>query len=551
MERSQRRELLAGNGFRKLHLFELADVAGEDVGQCLIIGESDGRAISEQPVAFDEMLEAPAAARQKDLAAAIGSASVASPEPSPPANHLSIATASTPDESVLDDQLRERTVAHIKRLFSEVVKLNPSDIDSESTFDKYGVDSLMSLGIVRRFETDFGKLRATLLFEYPTVDALTDYFLEGYREALAKRFGVVEERSKQQFTPAGRAAAPTTTLDTLGAVQAEVELQTSVSARSPEVETLRAQSVAHEPSQLKTENVLRSRASVFEDEAIAIIGVAGRYPMADTLEELWDNLKSGRNCVTEIPPARWDAEAHYRSDSDASERSHSKWGGFINDVDKFDALFFNISPKDAQSMDPQERLFLETAWHAIEAAGYTRRRLDGVQNRHAGGIGVFVGCMYQQYPFVTSNHAAGALLSSSSYWSIANRVSHFFNFNGPSLAVDSACSSSLSALHLACAGIKRGECIMAVAGGVNLNLHPSKYLRLQQQGMLASTAQSKSLGDGDGLVPGEGVGAVLLKPLSLAIRDRESSTVSSRAQWSITAVGRAGLAYRIRKCKRT
>src|SRR5262249_21768590 len=128
-------------------------------------------------------------------------------------------------------------------------------------------------------------------------------------------------------------------------------------------------------------------------------------------------------------------------------------------------------------------------------------------------------CMYHQYPFVTRNRDTGALLSTSSYWSIANRVSHFFNFDGPSLAVDTACSSSLTAIHLACASIRRAECIMAVAGGVNLNLHPSKYLRLQQQGMLASTAESKSLGNGDGLVPGEGVGAVLLKPLARAIED--------------------------------
>jgi len=164
---------------------------------------------------------------------------------------------------------------------------------------------------------------------------------------------------------------------------------------------------------------------------------------------------------------------------------------------------------------------METAWKTMEDAGYTREQLTAIQDKHNQGIGVYVGCMYQQYPFVVDDPQVGADLSAFSYWYIPNRVSAFLNLRGPSLAVDSACSSSLTAIHMACESIKSGECLMAFAGGVNLNLHPSKYALLNRMGILGSTDRNRSLGDGDGYIPGEGVGAVLLKPLSLAVQDRD------------------------------
>ena len=500
LDRDGWRHVLTGSGVEAVRFLDLAGGAGMSVGQCLIVGESDGCAVLHKPLAPKEASEAGATPPQEKGTAA------AAP---PPENEQAVA-ASAPDQHRAR-QLRAPTLAYVKKVFADVLRMRDSDLDSDATFEKYGVDSLMALSVTQRFEQDFGaRLPATLLFEYPTAAALADYALEQHREILEQRFGTGEQL-RQQSSPGSAPQPPATTQRVAEPAGVPVSSVGNVETRASSAPRLAAQHDARAAQ--------RSSAAAVEDEDIVIIGIAGRYPLADSVDALWENLKAGRNCVTEIPRARWEAQAHYAADADGSERSRSKWGGFIDDVDKFDALFFNVSPKEARSMDPQERLLLETVWHTVEAAGYTRRSLAALQKREGRGIGVFVGCMYQQYPFVAADHAAGALLSTSSYWAIANRISYFLNLTGPSFAVDSACSSSLTAIHLACESLRRGESGMAIAGGVNLNLHPSKYLRLQQLGMLASTPESRSLGEGDGLVPGEGVGAVLLKPLSSALRD--------------------------------
>lgn len=231
-------------------------------------------------------------------------------------------------------------------------------------------------------------------------------------------------------------------------------------------------------------------------------------------------MKAGKNSITEIPKERWDFQPYYDSEPNAYQ-FHSKWGGFIEDIDKFDATLFNISPSEAKAIDPQGRLLLETVWSVFEDAGYTRKRLTELQEKHNLGVGVFMGSMYQHYPFLVDDPALSATLASTSYWFIANRLSYFFNLQGPSFALDSACASALTAVHLACESIRRGESVMAIAGGVNLNLHPAKYQLLNTSGMLCSEDKSKSMGEGDGFVPSEGVGAILLKPLSLAIQDND------------------------------
>src|SRR5262249_32085802 len=167
-------------------------------------------------------------------------------------------------------------------------------------------------------------------------------------------------------------------------------------------------------------------------------------------------------------------------------------------------------------IDPQERLFLETVWETIEDAGYTRASISG------GRVGVYVGVMWGQYEFfgVDSIVSGDAAIPSSSYASIANRVSYYFDFHGPSIALDTMCSSSLTAIHLACEELRKGEIDAAIAGGVNVTIHPIKYLGLSQGKFVASDGKCRSFGQGgDGYVPGEGVGAVLLKPLEKALRD--------------------------------
>ncbi|GGR27194.1 SDR family NAD(P)-dependent oxidoreductase [Streptomyces netropsis] len=249
------------------------------------------------------------------------------------------------------------------------------------------------------------------------------------------------------------------------------------------------------------------------DDAIAIVGISGRYPMARSVDEFWANLRDGRDCITEVPADRWDHDAIHTDAKGVPGRSYGRWGGFVDGIDEFDAAFFHISPNEAAVLDPQERLFLQEAWHAFEEAGHAPSAWRG------RAVGVFVGVMYNQYQLHGVRAEPGFVPSSFSA-STANRVSFFLDLKGPSIALDTMCSSSLTALHLAVEAIRRGECEAALAGGVNLHVHPNKYLLLSQSSFLSTDGRCRAFGEGgDGYVPGEGVGVVLLRPLADALRD--------------------------------
>ncbi|HET8846629.1 MAG TPA: beta-ketoacyl synthase N-terminal-like domain-containing protein, partial [Ktedonobacteraceae bacterium] len=244
---------------------------------------------------------------------------------------------------------------------------------------------------------------------------------------------------------------------------------------------------------------------------------------AGTLREFWQNLKAGRDCVTEIPRERWDADLYYDADKTRPGKTYSKWGGFIEGVDQFDPFFFHISPREAEIMDPQERLILQYAYAALEDAGYTRGMRTREQGQSIGmSVGVYIGAMYEEYQLYGAQEQVQgrSVALSGSLSAIANRVSYFCNFSGPSMAVDTMCSSSLTALHLACGALSRGECEYALVGGINISVHPNKYLNLGQGKFASSKGRCESFGEGgDGYVPGEGVGVVLLKPLTRAVTD--------------------------------
>jgi thioester reductase-like protein len=186
----------------------------------------------------------------------------------------------------------------------------------------------------------------------------------------------------------------------------------------------------------------------------------------------------------------------------------------MDDVDRFDARFFGITPKDAQEMDPQQRLFLQTAWAAMEDGGYPPDRIiKSARRRGTKDAGVFAGVTFGEYQLIAGLPVAG-------YWAVPNRVSYQFGFNGPSFAVDTACSASLTAVHLACESLRRGECGYALAGGVNVSIHPGKFVLLGYGQWASSDGRCRTFGaGGDGYVPGEGVVALLLKPLADALED--------------------------------
>ncbi len=250
---------------------------------------------------------------------------------------------------------------------------------------------------------------------------------------------------------------------------------------------------------------------------IAVIGLSGLYPGAKTTEDLWKIVSNGKNKITEIPPDRWDVNTYYDPDPEKASKGkmYCKWGGFIDDAYMFDPLLFNISPRNAETTDPQVRKLLETTWTTLEDAGHKPLN-DTPQN-----IGVFMGVTSHTYNTMLfeENLKGNHVVSSANIAAITNLISYFFNFTGPSIPIDTECSSSLTAIHLACKSIQNGECEMALAGGVNLYLHPAKYIALSQVRILSQDEKSRSFGKGGtGFVPGEGVGAVLLKPLPEAVR---------------------------------
>jgi acyl transferase domain-containing protein/thioesterase domain-containing protein/acyl carrier protein len=254
---------------------------------------------------------------------------------------------------------------------------------------------------------------------------------------------------------------------------------------------------------------------------IAIVGIACRFPGAGNYEEYWSNLVQGRSSITEIPAERWPWQRYWGEQATEKRRSVSKWGGFITDIDAFDAGFFHISGREAQTMDPQQRIMMELAWNCLEDAGIPPIQLSDKK------VGVFVGLSSMDYAElqqldeqlnVEAHHSTG-----SAAVLVPNRVSHFLNLRGPSFTVDTACSSALYAVHLAAQSIQRGECRMALAGGINSLLNPIRYSYFSKTGMLSPTGSCKVFDESaDGYVRGEGAGLVLLKPLKKALKDGDA-----------------------------
>ncbi|WP_394843019.1 type I polyketide synthase [Pendulispora brunnea] len=263
------------------------------------------------------------------------------------------------------------------------------------------------------------------------------------------------------------------------------ELQEVVESLTPEQRTLLAELLAAGTA----------------DEPMAIIGMAGRFPGAPDVGAYWELLVEGRDAISETARGR---------------ANGARWGGFLEDVERFDAEFFGITPREAAAMDPQQRLFLETAWEALEDAGLPTASLRRT------ATGVFVGVSnfdYIWHQFRSLDEVDAYASSGSAHCIIANRISYLLDLTGPSLAVDTACSSSLVAVHLACQSLRARECDIALAGGVNLVLTPHLTTSLTRWGMMASDGRCKTFdARADGFVRGEGSGAVVLQRLTDAER---------------------------------
>ncbi|WP_035373166.1 non-ribosomal peptide synthetase [Pseudoduganella violaceinigra] len=380
------------------------------------------------------------------------------------------------------DALREQSILQFKKLIGGAIKVAVADIDATVSFDQYGIDSILVMELTGALREVFGNdsdISTTIFFEYQSIEELVDHFLRTDRAALVRWTGLGS-------APAHIPAAP----------------QEASPERADEPKLIAK--IASARRFLATAVPAPSQASVNSAPFdVAIIGLSGRYPQADDVNQFWENLLDGRNCISEIPAERWDSAKVYDARRNQPGKSYSKWAGLLNDVAGFDHLFFNITPREAQMISPQERLFLQEAYASIEDAGYTPAGLCPSRK-----VGVFVGVTHEYY-------ATG-----SRFWSIANRASYLFNFQGPSMAVDTACSSSLTAVHMAIESLRCGSSDVAVAGGVNLILAPGHMADLSELTLLSGGDKCKAFAaDGDGFVDGEAVGALVLKPLQKAIAD--------------------------------
>ncbi|MEU8872215.1 SDR family NAD(P)-dependent oxidoreductase [Streptomyces javensis] len=372
--------------------------------------------------------------------------------------------------------------AHVARLLAaQLGHEEATRLREDVGFLDLGLDSITAVDLAERLSQAFGTaLSVTDVFDHPTVIELADHLLRPSRPP------------EKPQSVAGPPASPAT------------ERPRPVTT-TPGVLHSGAGAVAHGSA-----------------EPVAIVGMAGRFPGADSVEQLWNLLSEGRDGVRTVPDGRWDTEAfratvHGDDDPDDS-RITTDQGGFLSDLARFDAPFFGIPAREAENLDPQQRLLLESAWHALEDGGIDPHRLKNSRT------GVFVGVSSNDYARLLAQagperldayYGTGTALNAA-----AGRIAYTLGLNGPALAVDTACSSSLVALHLAVRSLRSGETDAALAGGVNVLLDPMSWVAVSRAHMLSPDGRCRTFSaDANGFVRSEGCGVLVLKRLGDARRD--------------------------------
>jgi len=379
-----------------------------------------------------------------------------------------------PAFAATDGDLRAMLQSDLSDMVRELLNLGDGHVPPEKVLIDLGFDSIgltnFTKAINDRYQLD---ITPVLFFDYPSIDEIARYLSEEQGSRIANAI------ARPEVPPRQVSVAPPP--------EPQPERQTS--------------SVEHR----------------FIDEPIAIVGIAGVMPQSEDLDELWANLRDGKDLVSVIPEDRWPWQDYYGDPFTEVNKSNSKWGGFMKEIDKFDPLFFGISPREAQMMDPQQRIFLETVWKAIEDSGHKVSDLAGTRT------GLFVGVGSNDYLDLMRNQSIaldGYTASGNAHSVLANRVSYLLNLRGPSSPIDTACSSSLVALHRAIESIHTRSSDMAIVGGVQVIMSPGGYISFGMAGMLSGDGKCKTFDkSANGYVRGEGCGAMLLKPLSQAEAD--------------------------------
>jgi acyl transferase domain-containing protein/acyl carrier protein/NAD(P)-dependent dehydrogenase (short-subunit alcohol dehydrogenase family)/ubiquinone/menaquinone biosynthesis C-methylase UbiE len=412
--------------------------------------------------------------------------------PTPAAPAAPATAAAGPDR-------RARIEAAVSAAVGGVLEVEGSRLGRDEAFADFGVDSVLAVEIVSRINDALGAdLRTTDLFSFASIRELADHLAETLGDTLPS-----------PSSPVVVYSAPSSDFPDLE------DATPAAPAATPEPEPLVAQVSARPADGI--DNGRAGALPAITSNAIAIIGMAGRFPGAPDLDALWELLREGRSAIGEVPPGRWNEAEFFGEAPRRSDRPRARHAGLIDDIDAFDSLFFGISPKEAEMMDPQQRLFLEEAWKALEDAGYAGAAVGPRR------VGVYVGCAGGDYRTVLRQRQVldePATLMGNSTAILPARLSYLLNLGGPSLALDTACSSALVAIHLACEGLRGGTLEMAVAGGTMVMTTPEFSVLAGEAGMLSPDGSCRPFDRrAAGIVPSEGVGVVVLKRLDAALAD--------------------------------
>ncbi|MFP2900868.1 beta-ketoacyl synthase N-terminal-like domain-containing protein, partial [Corallococcus sp. 4LFB] len=463
------------------------------------------------------------AAAPKSSVPAQGEVPAVSKSSPPPAQQVASAAPSlpAPRAPAIDARAFTRKVeAELLAAGTEILRVDAGALGAHDSLGDVGFDSLglkdFAARIERQFKVDFNP---SLFFSHPTIASIAEHLWEQYGEELARAQAPANATPAAAPAPGAAPAEAPAPIAAPASAGAPASASASAPAAAPAPSThavpQAAAMVATEASRA-TDAAPESRGfqrDAGTERGVAIIGMSGVFPGARDVDELWRSLRAGEHLISEAPTNRWDWKAWGEEDG-----TYLRWGGFAPGFDCFDASFFGASPREAELMDPQQRMLLQSTWKALEDAGLPPSKLSG------RNVGVFMGVWSQDYHHRLSHHGLlhAQVETGNALTMLANRISYFFNFRGPSEVHNAACASSVVALHRAVQSLRSGECDIAIAGGVNVLALPEVTQNLAQVGILSRDGRCKTFdASANGYVRGEGAVVVVLKRLDHAEADAD------------------------------
>ena len=412
------------------------------------------------------------------------------------------------ENKVSDEEKLNKIKKELIEIVGDLLHVEAENINVNSNFQELGIDSINGVEIVKAINDKYKiNLDTVMLYDYSTIHNLSKYVLE----EVQKHSKIISIKNVEYF----ESEKSEEKIEKKQPLNVKAKQIASDSGVIGNFDSNRIVLKKKQVSEGKVEPTITPETiqmSITSEETndeceIAVIGMACKYPHTKNVEEFWNNLKDKKSCIDKVPEDRWVGE----------DNAISYYGGFVDDIDKFDPLFFHITPMEAELMDPQQRIFMQQAYAALEDAGYSERALSKMK------CGVYVGATQGDYANVlkkSNQYNTMYAFTGLNTFILTGRLSYYLDLVGPNMSIDTACSSSLVAIKQACDSIKLNECDMAVAGGVRLMVTSDLHEQLEQLGMLAADGKCRAFDqNATGMVLGEGAGVVVLKKLDQALRD--------------------------------